>query len=221
MRDDLSVTPRHANLTSEDNVRQTRKRSLTVPVIYDTITRKKKKPEEKNARRFEHLNNEKENFTGNPQDYMWLIKTRHRDVEDMLVYEVTKVYVLQNTGDIVGDRALVMKDGSLFTKDEYDPIHVRDLVILTKRYAKERDDHLQCNYVSPSWTEETNETLSDSEGRVESVPENLAWIYNKLCQQYDQSDHLAEYCLMAESSNAEIKTPSTKRQAMMSKEREK
>ena len=87
----MSVTPRHANLTSEDNVRQTRKRSLTVPVIYDTLTRKKKKPEEKNARRFEHINNEKEKFTGNPQDYMWLIKTRQRDDKDMLVYEVTSV----------------------------------------------------------------------------------------------------------------------------------
>jgi len=68
LRDDLSVTTRHANVTSEDNVRQTRSRLLTVPVIYDTTTRKKSKPTERKARRFDHLKNDKENFTGNPQD---------------------------------------------------------------------------------------------------------------------------------------------------------
>ena len=155
LRDDLPVPTRHANVTSEVNVRQTRKRSLTTPVIYDTVTRKKTTPREKTARRFGHLQTDKENFTGNPQDYMWLIKTRHRDDEDMLVYEVTSVYVLRNTGDIVGNRALVMKDGTLFSKDEYDPIHVRDLVILTNRYTKEREEQLQCNYANQHWSEET------------------------------------------------------------------
>jgi len=208
LRDELPVTLKHANITSEDNVRQTRKRSHTVPVIYDTITRKKTKSRAKSARRFEHLKNDTETFTGNPQDYMWLIKTRHRDDEDMLVYEVTSVFVRLNTGDIVGDREPVMKDGSLFTKDDYEPIHVRNFVILTNRYKNERDYQLQCNYVSQRWAEETTATPSDSEGRVESVPKNLAWIYDKLCQQYDQFNHLAEYCLMTESRNADIKTPS-------------
>jgi len=50
---------------------------------------------------------------------MWLVKSRHQDNEDMLLYEVTSVYVLRSTGDIAGSRALVMKDGSLFTKEEY------------------------------------------------------------------------------------------------------
>jgi hypothetical protein len=90
LRDDLPVTTRHANVTSEDNVRQTR-RLLTVPVIYDTTARKKTKPTERKARRLEHLKNDKENFTGNPQDYMCLINTRHRVDEDMFVYEVTSV----------------------------------------------------------------------------------------------------------------------------------
>jgi len=82
------------------------------------------------------------------QDYMWLVKTRHRDDEDMLVYEVTNVYVLRSTGDIVGNRALVMKVGSLFIKEEYDPINVHDLVILTNRYIKERGEQLHCNCVT-------------------------------------------------------------------------
>jgi len=55
------------------------------------------------------------------------------------VYEVTSVCVLRNTGDIFGNRALVMKNGSLYTKDEYDPIYVHDLVILSNSYTKERE----------------------------------------------------------------------------------
>ena len=31
--------------------------------------------------------------------------TRHRDDEDMLVYEVTNVYVLRSTSDIVGKQS--------------------------------------------------------------------------------------------------------------------
>jgi len=103
VRDDLpTTTSRHANVTSGDTVRQTRKRSLTVPVIYDTITKKKTKPRDRTARKFDHLQNDKESFTGNPQDYMWLIKTRHSDDEDMLVYEVTSVYVLQTLVTLLG-----------------------------------------------------------------------------------------------------------------------
>jgi hypothetical protein len=173
------------------------------------------------VKQFEHLRStDKENYSTNVQDYMWLVKTRHRDDEDMLVYETTNVYVLRSTGDIVGSRALVMKDGSLFTKEEYDPIHVRDLVILTNRYSKEREEQLQCNYVTDNWGDEPNSTLSDSDGRVDRIPEHLASVYTQLCQQYDQYDHLLEYCLMALSSKEDIPTPNTRRQAMASKQRE-
>jgi len=190
-------------------------------VIYDSITRAPKKQRDKKVKKFDHLrSHDKENYLTNMQDYMWLVKTRHRDDEDMLVYEVTNVYVLRSTGDIVGSRSLVMKDGSLFTKEEYDPIHVRDLVILTNRYTKEREEQLQCNYVTDCWAEEPNSTLSDSDGRVDRIPEKLASIYTQLCQQYDQSDHLLEYCLMALSSKEKIPTPNTRRQAMASKQRD-
>ena len=53
--------------------------------------------------------------------------------------------MLKKTGEIVGDRALVLKDGSIFKDVENDPIHVRDLAILTKRYQKENTDVLRCN----------------------------------------------------------------------------
>jgi len=88
-------------------------------VIYDSITRAPKKQRDKKVKQFDHLrSNDKENYSTNMQDYMWLVKTRHREDEDMLVYEVTNVYVLRSAGDIVGSRAIVMKDGSLFTKEE-------------------------------------------------------------------------------------------------------
>jgi len=47
LRDALSTTSRHANVNSEDTVRQTGKRSLSVPAIYDTTTRKKTKPRDR------------------------------------------------------------------------------------------------------------------------------------------------------------------------------
>ena len=119
MRDEASTTIRLANVTSEDTTRQARKRSLAIPVIYDSITRAPKKQRDKKVKQFDHLrSNDKENYSTNMQDYMWLVKTRHREDEDMLVYEVTNVYVLRSAGDIVGSRAIVMKDGSLFTKEE-------------------------------------------------------------------------------------------------------
>jgi len=44
----------------------------------------------------------------------------------------------KRTGDIVGDRALILKDGSLFEDSKADPIHIRDIAILTKRYENEK-----------------------------------------------------------------------------------
>jgi len=63
-----------------------------------------------------------------------------------------------------------MKDGSLFTKDEYDPIHVRDLAILTNRCTKECEEQLQFNSANQCDVKKSSSTASDSEGRVESVP---------------------------------------------------
>jgi len=81
-------------------------------VIYDSIIKKPRKQREKEAIQFELLrNNDKENYTANYKDGVWLQGTKHRDDEDMLVYEVTNVYTFRSTGNIVGSRALVMKDG--------------------------------------------------------------------------------------------------------------
>ena len=80
----------------------------------------------------------------------------------------------------------MLKDGSLFTKEEYDPIHVRDLVILTNRYTKEREEQLQCNYITNCWEDEPNSTLSDSDGRVDRIPEKLAGTRPDICYAVSQ-----------------------------------
>ena len=174
----------------------------------------------KRAIRFEHLNTASDVQTGDVSEYRYLINTRHRDDEDMLVYQVTNVYVLSNTKDIVGDRALVLRDGSLFRKPEYDPIHVRDLAILTARYAKERESQLQCNYASELLGNDSTNSVSDSEGRDIDIPERLAYLYNSMSSQYDHCDHLVEYCLMALSEKLTIPTPTTRRQALASDHKE-
>ena len=72
LRDEASTTIRLANVTSEDTTRQARKRSLAIPVIYDSIIEKPRKQREKEAIRFEQLkNNDKEIYSANYKDYAW------------------------------------------------------------------------------------------------------------------------------------------------------
>jgi len=63
----------------------------------------------------------------------------------MLLYKTTRVYVFKRTGDIVGDRALILKDGYLFEDSKADPINIRDIAILTKRYDNEIGPVPMCN----------------------------------------------------------------------------
>ena len=60
-----------------------------------------------------------------------------------------KIYTHKSTGYIVGERALVYKVGSTFKNNELDPIHVRDLELLTKTYEEEeRKSILSCNLIT-------------------------------------------------------------------------
>ena len=83
--------------------------------------------------------------TGEVKDFLYLIGTIHRDDEDFMIYKVMDVYVNKSTGFIVGDRAMVLKDGSLYDKTEYDPIHVKDLARMTKDYQLDKNQTLRCN----------------------------------------------------------------------------
>ena len=73
LRDEASTTIRPANVTSEATTRQARKQPLAIPVIYDSIIEKPRKQREKEAIQFEHLkNNDKEIYSANYKDYVWL-----------------------------------------------------------------------------------------------------------------------------------------------------
>ena len=55
------------------------------------------------------------------------------------------IYVNRSTRFIVGDRAMVLKDGSLYDKTEYDPIHVKDIAKMIKDYLLDKYQTLRCN----------------------------------------------------------------------------
>ena len=53
-----------------------------------------------------------EAIEGNIEDFKYLIGTTHRDDDDKLLYKITRIYEFKKTGDIVGERALILRDGS-------------------------------------------------------------------------------------------------------------
>jgi len=105
---------------------------------------------EKRIRKFEHLKMDESSgkAVSKLEDYKYLKRTTHRDDEDMLLYRITRVYEFKKTGDIIGDSALIFKDGSLFENFKADPIHIHDLVIITKRYEKEKQSNITCNLIT-------------------------------------------------------------------------
>jgi len=54
--------------------------------------------------------------------------------------------------DIMGDSALILKDGLLFEDSKAGTIHIRDIVILTRRYDVEKNSIPVCNLI-----QETND----------------------------------------------------------------
>jgi len=113
----------------------------------------------------------------------------------MLLYKTTRVYIFKKTGDIVGDRALILKDGSLFEDSKADPIHIRDIAILTRRYEKERNTMPVCNLIEEIPIKYDTETP-----RVQELLTSL-----------ENDDQFLQYFLAAELSPEEICTPLTRR----------
>ena len=90
--------------------------------------------------------NDEHEHTSKAEDFHYLIGTIHRDDEDLLTYKTMRIYVHKTTNEIVGERALVLKDGSVYKTNELDPIHVSDLAVLTELYDKEEGKALiSCN----------------------------------------------------------------------------
>ena len=178
---------------------------------------------------------------GEEKDYAYLIGTTHRDDEDMQLYTVNNVYVHKQTGFIVGTRSLILKDGSMYRKPEPDPIHVKDLVILTNRYKNEREKNLKCNLahvvnVVSSGRDGEMSVNKELPGKELAMPEGDLFCgattldgdvyeftdgdYERLLRQNDLGDQLVEYCLLTTCRQVEIFTPLTRRQAMASPQRE-
>ena len=126
------------------------------------------------------ISNDEYEHTSKAEDFHYLIGTIHRDDEDLLTYKTMRIYVHKTTNDIVGERALVLKDGSVYKTNELDPIHVRDLAILTELYDKEEGKALiSCNLAAFSSGLEDIDAITD----VSNV-NNLSAEENKRVQLY-------------------------------------
>ena len=146
--DSISIV-NNETLTSEAAIsRLLRKRTLPEDVVINPMGRPKSTRSQRRVTAFDHLASTPsiESDGEFVADYLYLVGSTHRDDDDMLLYKTTRVYIHKGTNEIVGDRALVLKDGSTFHKDESDPIRIKDIAILTKRYKNERDQLSRINY---------------------------------------------------------------------------
>ena len=230
--DDSSSSVNNATLTNTAvNSRSLRKRGLSAPnAVTNSIVKPRTKRDQGRVVALEHLatTSTTEGPTEKVSDYIYLVGTIHRDDDDKLLYKVTRVYIHKSTNEIVGDRVLILKDGSIFRKTEYDPIRIKDLAILTDRYKNERGLHLRSNlaHLVSGLSRDYDygiHTLfcgmvsdvsypdgADSENTAElSEPDHA-----RLLAQHDYGDQLVDYCLETRSSQVEIFTPLTRRQAM-------
>ena len=186
--------------------------------------------------------NDRDIPTGSVADYQYLVGTTHRDDQDLLLYQVTKVYVQRSTNYIVADRVLILKDGSTHTIPDHRPTHIRDIEKLTKLYEDERNSFRRESYahfvtglsISASDIAEdsllaesesnhfcglTSSSSSDSHFNMDDMASPLQLSesdFLKLLRQKDLGDPIAAYCLETGIGTADIFTPATRRQAMRS-----
>ena len=178
--------------------------------------------------------------TGQVSDYQYLVGKIHRDDKDELLYKVTKVYRQRGTGFIVADRVLLLKNGLEHTIPDNLPTHVRDLVILTNRFEASRSHILRCNLAhltsdgyeysseeelsldsnssnSNLWCNQTSLHDTNSQSNIDTHMSELTDnMFELLLGQYDHGDPLVEYCLETCTSQVDIFTPLTRKQALKS-----
>jgi len=71
------------------------------------------------------------------KDFEYLIGKIHRDDENLQRYITERIYIHRNTGNIIGDRVLLLKDGRKHRIRDPHPIHVQSLVDMTTEYDQE------------------------------------------------------------------------------------
>ena len=81
--------------------------------------------------------NESNEENHNVEDYLYLIGKTHRDNEDYQRYITEKVYIDRRSGNIVGERVLLLKDGKKHRVNDPIPIHIQDIVVMTEEYDQE------------------------------------------------------------------------------------
>ena len=170
---------------------------------------------------FQHLqHNDLDNdVTANIEDFQYLVGTKHIDDDDMLVYKTVRVYIHKSTGFIVGDRVLVLKDGQTSNSAQYDPVHIRDLALLTDKYNTCYSNNLRCNLLHLV-TGETSEQVLPVDVIHSETLELDELDFCRLVDQSTSGDDLALYCLQTMMAQLDINTPSTRKQALASPQRE-
>ena len=172
-------------------------------------------------KRVKFISNDEYEHFAKPEDFYYLIGTIHRDDEDLLTYKTMKIYVHKTTHDIVGERALVFKDGSVYRTNELDPIHVRDLAVLTELYDKEEGKALiSCNLAAFSSRKSdinvntdvfnANNLIAEENRRVQLSMGEL----QVLIPIRHRGDQLVDYCMEAMTNIVNVFTPSTRKQAL-------
>ena len=131
-----------------------------------------------------------------------------------MLYKVMDVYVNRSTGFFVGDRAMVLKDGSLYDKTEYDPIHVNDLARMTKDYLLDKNQALRCNLTR--LVDNSTETSIDLQQEISIIENGATELhiddYNRFYNMRYRGDSLVAFCLLTQSGQTGIFTPLTRKQ---------
>ena len=85
------------------------------------------------------------------ESFQWLLNTYHRDLEDQLEYQTTKVYVTSCNGDkfIVVDRLHIDKSGNKTSFGDTKRIHARDVENYTLAYNTTKQQVLQVALTVP------------------------------------------------------------------------
>ena len=172
---------------------------------------------------------------GEIEDFQYLIGKYHRDNEDYQRYVTDKIYIDKSSGNIVGERVLILKDGRRHRSADPYPIHVRDLAEMTRQYEEESSPHVQKALIV-----NLLEITKNEDELLETLPNISANTNNSICMQSQiiesddlsseqfskilmsrlREDELVNYCLEAKIGIAGILTPSTRRQAMSTPQRE-
>jgi len=92
----------------------------------------------------------------------------------------------------LGDRALILNNGPLFEDSKGDPIHIRDIAILTKRYEIEKSPSIMCNLLVEE-KEEFPIRYDTESPKVQAILTSL-----------ENDDRFLQYCLAVELSAEEI-----------------